>query len=305
MTTESTFLVFCKKYIPYRIRRIIYNHVYAPIIMTELYDAIVTKTYAKIRYWGNRFECPFCGGHFKELIPGGMDYPVLKERKVVGGGYRQNVFCPVCKSFDRERLLYLFLKNKTNIFQENIKILHVAPEKSLQKALIRHSNIDYISADLESSLAMVKMDITKINFGDETFDVIICNHVLEHIPDDHIAMQEIFRVLKPHGWAILQVPISLTLEKTYENPKYTSPQERINEFGQIDHVRIYALDYKNRLESVGFSVKAYDYQKEIGERLTQKFGLIKDEKVYICKKMMVLSAGSLFGGLSAVTEDVD
>jgi len=235
-------------------------------------------------YIGNEFECPFCGGHFRKLLPGGLDLPVLKEKNVVGGGYRLDAMCPRCHSLDRERLIYLYLKNKTNLFYENLSVLHAAPEKNLQKVLMARPNIDYLSIDFDSPLAMVKMDITDIKYEDNLFDVVICNHVLEHIPNDQKAMLELLRVLKPGGWAILQVPISLSLDKTYEDPTVTTPEEREKVFGQSDHVRIYAKDYKDRLEKVGFSVEVYSFTNEVGESATHKYVLLKDENIYICSK---------------------
>ena len=233
----------------------------------------------------NKFHCPFCGQDFREFLPFGLDIPVLKEKNVVGSGYRLSATCPNCGSIDRERLIYLYLKNKKgDWFSKNLKVLHIAPEGNLQKVLMAKSNIDYLSADLNSSLATVKMDITNIQYQNNSFDVIICNHVLEHIPDDRKAMAELYRVLKPGGWAILQVPISLSLNQTYEDPMVTSPEEREKVFGQSDHVRIYAKDYKDRLEGVGFSVEVYSFVKEFGESAIRKYGLSKDENIYICSK---------------------
>ncbi len=234
-----------------------------------------------LRYFGNRFECPFCGGHFRKLLPKGFDFPVLNEKIVIGGGYRQNVMCPHCYSSDRERLIYLYLKKINSLFYESLKILHVAPERNLQRALMAYPNIDYLSADLNSQLAMVKMDITNIKYDDNSFDVIICNHTLEHITDDRKAMSELYRVLKPGGWAISQVPISLSLNKTYEDPTTTTPEEREKMFGQRDHVRIYAKDYKDRLERVGFSVEVYSPVREFGESAINKYALLTDENIYI------------------------
>lgn len=235
-------------------------------------------------YAGTKFECPFCGGHFRKFLPGGFDFPVLKEKNVVGGGYRSTAMCPRCRSFDRERHIYLYLKNKTEFFYKNHKVLHVAPEMNLQMVIMQHPNIDYISADLSSPLAMDKMDIKNIKYEDNSFDVIICCHVLEHIPDDWKAMSELYRVLKPGSWAILQVPTSLFLSKTYEDPMVTTPEGREKAFGQSDHVRIYAKDYKDRLEKIGFSVEIYNSLKEFGESTMRKYGLLKGEYIYICSK---------------------
>lgn len=240
--------------------------------------------YIYLFYIGRKYECPFCRGHFRKFLPGGLDIPVCKEKNVVGGGYRLNARCPRCKSDDRSRLIYLYLKNKTNIFYENLKVLHVAPEMGLQKVFMAHPNIDYVSADLDSPLAMVKMDITDIRYEDNSFDVIICNHVLEHIPDDRKAMSELYRVLKLGGWAILQVPISLSLNKTYEDKTVTIPEEREKLFGQYDHVRLYGTDYKNRLEKIGFCVDIYNFIKEFGESNSDRYRLPKNESIYVCSK---------------------
>jgi len=236
----------------------------------------------------NQFYCPFCGKHSREFLPLGLDIPVLKEKKVVGGGYRLNAMCPNCHSSDRERLVYLYLKNKKReIFAKGkrFKLLHVAPEPSLQKVLMTQPTIDYLSADLNPQLAMVKMDVTDIPYEDNSFDIIICNHVLEHVPDDRKAMAELYRVLKPGGWAILQVPISLSLDRTYEYPLVTSPEDREKLFGQSDHVRIYAIDYVDRLKEAGFTVRSYRSATEFGQAAVRRYALIEDEHIFICWKL--------------------
>ena len=239
-------------------------------------------------YIGNRYECPFCGGHFRRFLPGGVDVPVWKEKNVISGGYRSNVICPRCDSFDRERAIYLYIKNKTGLLCKNrkkLRILHVAPDRQLQRIFMSCPSIDYRSADISSPLAMDKVDIAKFKYEDNSFDVIICCHVLEHVPDDRKAMSELYRVLKPGGWAILQVPISLSLEKTYEDPTVATPKERERAFGQCDHFRMYGRDYIDRLESAGFSVDVYNITKEFGESFVNKHSLIKNEDIYICSKL--------------------
>ena len=231
------------------------------------------------------FSCPFCNKDSSSFLPFGLDIPVLKEKHVVGGGYRLNAVCPNCGSNDRERLVYLYLrKHKKDIFSNKIKVLHVAPEKKLQEALLTNPAIDYLTADIEPSKAMVQMDITDIQYPDNSFNAIICNHVLEHIVEDKKAMAELYRILRPGGWAILQVPVSLSLSKTYEDFSITSAREREKAFGQSDHVRIYARDYKNRLEEAGFDVHVYNFNQEFGESDLHRYGLVKDEKIYICSK---------------------
>lgn len=224
-------------------------------------------------YIGNKFVCPCCGWHFRQFLTHGV-----KPRK--------NAKCARCDSMERHRLLWLYLKNKTNLFSVNLKVLHFAPEYIFQKILRSMSNLDYISADLDSPLAMVKVDIINILYDDNSFDVILCTHVLEHVIDDREAMKELFRVLKPGGWAILQVPI--LREKTFEDPTITTPEERLKYFGQEDHFRIYGLDYKQRLEKAGFSVKVDSYLTELSEDIVNRYSLMPEgvfkENIYFCSK---------------------
>jgi len=182
-------------------------------------------------------------------------------------------------------LLYLYLSNKTNLFTEPVKLLHVAPEPALSAYIEQHSNIDYLTADIDLKSVMVKMDITEINYPDRSFDVIICNHVLEHIIDDRKAMNELYRVLKPGGWGILQVPMSISLDSTYEDFSITDPSEREQVFGQLDHVRIYAMDFVDRLKQSGFQVNPFEWwndQEFAGSN--NKYGLLQDEIVFLVSK---------------------
>lgn len=194
------------------------------------------------------------------------------------------MYCPRCSSTDRERNVYVYLKTRTNVFSEDVILLHVAPERNLQTVLSSCPNVTYISADLSSSLAMVKMDITEIPFQDSYFDVIICNHVLEHVEDDSKALSELFRVLKAEGWAILQVPISMALDKTFSDPRVVTPEAREAVFGQNDHVRIYAQDYLERLKNTGFSVELYRPSSALDGRAIQYYGLMEKENIYVCHK---------------------
>lgn len=201
------------------------------------------------------------------------------------GGYRY-ALCPRCYSTDRERLVYWYITKKSNILNssKNIRLLHIAPEKNLQKVLKASTKINYISGDLNPLVADRKIDITNINFENDYFDFIICNHVLEHVQDDRKAMSEIFRVLKLGGEAILQVPISKYNKETFEDFSIISPREREKYFGQKDHVRIYGQDYKRRLESVGFTLDLYDIKKELSIKDIKKYGINGEEILYIGKK---------------------
>lgn len=232
-----------------------------------------------------RKECPLCGLKFHQFEDGGIAEPILDEIHCVGGGFRSNIACPVCHSTDRERLVYLYLTTKTSIFSQPLRVLHIAPEPQLQRILQARSSLEYLSADLCSPLAMVKIDLTQTTLKSNFFDVIICNHVLEHIPEDGKAMSELFRMLKPGGWAILQVPFSLSLPATIEDPTVTDPKERRRRYGQEDHVRIYAAhDYRSRLIRAGFNVRTWSAVEEHGDTFVRRYSLIREEKLYVCSK---------------------
>ena len=226
-------------------------------------------------------ECPFCG-RAAAFLPFGLDAPVLRERHVVGGGYRPYAVCPFppCSSLDRERLVYLFLLHRTDVLTSRARVLHVAPEGNLSEALSRRPC--YVAADLNAYEGIVQMDITQIDCPDASFDVVICNHVLEHITDDRAALREIHRILQPGGFAILQVPISLSMQTTHEDP--LEPSERARLFGQSDHVRIYGQDYPSRLREEGFDVRICNALTEFGHDLCERYALCEDENIYDCRR---------------------
>ncbi|NQV01262.1 MAG: class I SAM-dependent methyltransferase [Bacteroidia bacterium] len=247
------------------------------------------QKYLSVKYKGTDYLCPYCGNSFKKFLPGGQDVPVNKEMKIIGGGYRDNLLCPRCFSVDRDRLLYLFLKEKTNLFSAPLKILHVAPEGCIRSLLMSLPNIEYCSGvkyyegyyyDREINL----MDVTALPFESESFDVVLCNHVLEHIDNDLKALEEIRRILKPGGWAILQVPISMKLEETFYDPSINTPEEREKVYGQFDHVRIYGQDYPRFLERQEFIVKQYSPVDDSHQEEIKKYALNPDEILYVAYK---------------------
>ena len=223
-------------------------------------------------YYGNQFTCPICNKSFRKFLAYGASKP------------RANAKCPGCGSVERHRLLWLYLKNKTNFFVDQLKVLDIAPVLSLQKRWLKLKNLDYLSGDISSPLAMVKMDITNIKLPDNQFDVIICYHVLEHILDDKKAMSELLRVLKPGGWAILQSAVDYHRSQTLEDPSASTPGRKEELFGLEDHFRTYGRDYQNRLESIGFTVKPNHYPEELGEDQIKRYGLIRDDIIYFCTK---------------------
>lgn len=219
--------------------------------------------------FGKNFFCPCCGMFSFRFRSYGIKL-------------RPYALCPNCDSLERHRLLWLYLTNKTNLFKDRLRVLHIAPEPVFEKTFGTLENLHYITADLNPVRAMVEMDITNIGFGNDWFDVVLCFHVLEHVPDDRKAMSELYRVLKPGGWAILQVPVNL--EETYEDSRIITPEERERHFGQKDHVRVYGLDYKDRLEQAGFRVKVDNYINELGINKIKLYSLSNDENVYYCTK---------------------
>jgi SAM-dependent methyltransferase len=234
---------------------------------------------------GSRFECPFCGYRSKELAPIGLDLPVWREKNMVGGG-RRNGGCYGCGSSDRERLVFAYLHHHLNLFGAPglYSLLHIAPDKRLSKMLLAAGFGEYVCGDLflhdhNYPAHVINLDVTNIPFEADRFDLVICNHVLEHVPDDGKAMSEICRVLKPGGRAILQVPLSQSLALTYEDFSITDPKAREAAFGQYDHVRIYGLDYEERLEASGLVVQKLNLFREF-----ERYGLNPEELLFVATK---------------------
>jgi len=236
----------------------------------------------KMSYWvrpiialflrGKKFTDPIDGKSFRSFLSYGYALN------------RENALSPSTLSLERHRLLWLYLQNETDFFTKPQKVLHFAPEQAFYKRFRNQKNLDYTTTDLLSPLADVKADICDLPFEDNSFDTILCNHVLEHIPDDTKAMQELYRVLKPSGMAILQIPQDLKREVTFEDDSITDPKERTKIFGQYDHVRVYGRDYFDKLRSIGFTVKEEDYTKNFTQEEIQKYCLMKGEIIPVCFK---------------------
>ena len=222
---------------------------------------------------GDQVECPCCKGQFKKFLS--FD------------GYgkkRENARCPKCGSLERHRLLWRYMTDKLGILEKVLKVLHIAPEPGIQDLLQPLKNIDYLSADIVHPLAMVKMDITNIQYPDESFDSIICAHVLNHVDDDEKAMRELHRVLKPGGWAIIQCPVDYNQEQTFEDRSAKTAEERIKVFGQEDLIRIYGKDFIDRLKGANFTVNLDYYAKDLGPEQTARLGLLDEDEIYFCTK---------------------
>ena len=221
---------------------------------------------------GNRYEDPIDQKKFKSFLPYGYESP------------RENVLSPSTLSLERHRLLWLYLTTKTDFFTASLKVLHFAPEQAFYKRFRKLNNLAYTTTDLNSPLADVKADICNLPFEDESYDVILCNHVLEHIPDDTKAMQELYRVLKKGGWGIFQIPQDLKRQQTFEDDTITDKKERAKIFGQYDHVRIYGRDYFDKLRNVGFSVEEVDYTADLSANEIDRYRLAKGEIIPLVKK---------------------
>lgn len=229
-------------------------------------------------FQGNNVHCFCCGGNFITFLPGGV---LLK---------RANALCPQCGALERHRLIWRYLEVCTNLFKEPAKLLHVAPEKLFYRKFKENQNIEYVPCakfgegyEDKYPEGTINIDITNISLPDNSFDAILCSHVLEHIPDDSKAMQELFRILKPGGWAILQVPLDVKRNETYEDFSITGPKEREQAFGQHDHVRVYGNDYEQRLLSAGFKVKREKFAYTFSKQDLFQYGIIPED-IFFCTK---------------------
>lgn len=223
----------------------------------------------RLRHLGLARYCPVCRSHLQRFVSYGPTRPECE--------------CPVCGSLERHRLIWLFLNDETDLFDGRRKrLLHLAPEWSFTEIFCRLSYIDYVTADLASPLSMVRGDITALPFPSGCFDVIYCSHVLEHIPDDRKAMKELFRVLKPTGWFLPDVPLQ-TNGATIEDPD-AGPEERTERFGQSDHVRFYGADFKDRLQEVGFNVSVHRPALRMDASRRQFYG-IDNTDLHMCRKV--------------------
>jgi SAM-dependent methyltransferase len=257
----------------------------------NIVNQVLIKLYTKVRvtytrfhnhqkYKGNKVICSICNSTFKEFIPAGLHL-------------RPNARCPNCGSMERHRLIWKYISDKTTLLSADHtqKLLHFAPEKCLYEKFIECKHIDYTPCDLSpekynfrKTVNVKKIDITSIGLHDNSVDVVLCNHVLEHIPNDAMAMNEVYRVMKQGGWGIFQVPIDYSRELTYEDFSITDPKDREAAFGQHDHVRWYGRDYTKKLMQAGFTVFEDEYVKKFSNEELFRYGLHGGEIIYLCKK---------------------
>ncbi len=225
-------------------------------------------------YVGRGKECPICGTRRRRFLP----YGYVTQRK--------DALCPNCLSLERHRLLWLYLHNETTLFEKCPTLLHIAPEVSFIKRLKQaYSNFSerYITADLESPLATMHFDVQDIPLADNFTEVIICNHIMEHLPDDRQAMRELYRIMAPGGWGVVLSPIDYSRATTFEDDTIIDPHLRTEIFGQYDHRRIYGRDYATRLTEAGFEVEEVEYYNSLSPSQRELYAVM-NEIIYIVKK---------------------
>lgn len=251
--------------------KIVLNTVPRPILIRL---SLLAQPLLSLALRGNQYTDPIDGKSFRRFLPYGYQ------------NQRNNVLSPSTLSLERHRLLWLWLQNETDFFSTTItkKLLHFAPEQAFYKRFKFQKNLQYTTTDLNSPLADVKADICNLPFADNTYDMILCNHVLEHITNDTKAINEIYRVLKPGGMAIMQVPQDLNRAITFFDNSITDPKQRAKIFGQYDHVRIYGRDYFDKLRQNGFEVIEENYTQKIAANMVKRYALAKGEILPICFK---------------------
>jgi SAM-dependent methyltransferase len=225
-------------------------------------------TFRKVIFKGKNRHCPICQSDIRSF---------LKLHR------SHHLWCPICRSLQRHRLAWIFLNSSdVQLYGTPKSFLHIGPEPALSERLQRIYNLKYVSADLNNSKARVKMDICYIPFPPNSFDIIFCSHVLEHVTNDRQAIQEFFRVLKPQGKAFLMVPI--ISQSTFEDLSIHDPFERLRLFGQHDHVRKYGYDFIKRLENANFLVKITTVESLVQYDQMIFWGLNRKENIFICEK---------------------
>lgn len=248
-----------------------------PLLRSEIINRI-NQVFALVNSFisdNKRVKCCICGWQGRAFMDLHTGYKNV---------YREST-CPKCWSQPRHRTIYLYLK-RTLTTSTPLQVLHFSPEWHIAQLVSSYSNVDYLSVDIDKKLAMQREDIMNLSFDDGSFDIIICIHVLEHVEDDRKAMSELYRILKKKGFALIDVPIDINRQETYENSSITTPEERAKEYWQWDHMRLYGRDFPDRLRDAGFIVfyiKVEDFVKYNGEWHIERLGL-SDAPFYICRR---------------------
>lgn len=232
-------------------------------------------------------KCNICGRLSGGFRRGGNDYEIFRRHHIIGGGPRENCICPVCGSTDRERWCLYVMKRYTHILDGECRVLHIAPEQGISARIRANHSADYYCGDIDAARYgyVHTVDVTNMcQFRDGSFDYIIINHVLEHIPDLAAAVSELKRLLKEEGRIIMSFPIC-TDQQTVEETEPMTAAERIRLFAQEDHVRLFGSDYKERIEQYGLRVTVLSPQEEYSAEQIEYYGLLKDDVILLCEKL--------------------
>lgn len=232
------------------------------------------KMVAPLLFKGDNVECPVCEKSFSKFLSYGSDI-----------AHRENVLCPYDLTLERHRLMWLYLRDHSDFFTANkLAVLHIAPEQCFHKRFKNQKNLDYLTGDLVSPIADIHFDLHDIPLENDRFDVVFCNHVMEHVDDAIQCMTELCRVMKPGGWGIMQVPQDFSRETTLEDTAIKSPEDREKYYWQKDHVRLFGKDYPDWLKRAGFEVEEFHKESKYDEKLIQRYRLQKEEILYIVHK---------------------
>ena len=254
-----------------KLYKLLLNKLPRPLLIRLSYPF---KLIAPFLYKGDNVECPCCERSFSKFLSYGADIV-----------HRDNVLCPYDLTLERHRLMWLYLKDHSTFFSaEKIDVLHIAPEQCFYARFKKQANLNYLTGDLVSPIADMHFDLHSIPLEDNRFDVIFCNHVMEHVDDAIQCMSELWRVMKPGGWGIMQVPQDIYRALTYEDSSIILPADREKHFWQKDHVRLFGIDYPDWLEKVGFEVEIFDKDSNYSAELIDRYRLSKSEILYIVRK---------------------
>ncbi len=243
---------------------------YVPKPLWGQLKKMIFRPAKKLVFFGRRYHCPVCQSPLRKFTTDeNLSLP--------------NFICPVCYSFERHRLAWIFFRQRIPLLESSPKkMLHISPEEGLEARFKEIPNLTYVTGDLNGRSAMARIDLTELPYVENSFDVIYCSHVLEHIPNDRKAVSELRRILKPGGYALIQV--FMADEKTVEDPSVRDPADRKRLFGQGDHVRRYGTDFAVRLAEAGFSVRLFSAQEIIGIKDADRMGIPTNETIFFCTK---------------------